>query len=282
MSEFIETMLCNTSNFTSTEFLHINSCTLKRNDISVRIHRPEGRLDHYFLFLLNGTIILNDSKKTVVKENQCIYYMPNDPQDYIIRTTEETPVVESYFIHFCGAVADEILKKAGITETGILSPYNPAEVKRLFESVIRANVSGDDITACGNLMRLISQLSSRRNISSNNSEKNILREAEYIITHFNQKIDFDRCAERCCISRTRFTHIFTAIIGMSPYRLQTMHRIEHARELLAYSNLSVSEVASQCGYSDPLYFSRQFSNVCGSSPSSFRKSEQSKPRTAKE
>lgn len=49
---------------------------------------------------------------------------------------------------------------------------------------------------------------------------------------------------------------------------------EEAKDLLRESRLSIREIASRVGYSDPAHFSRMFRRIGGISPSEFRKLEQ--------
>lgn len=47
-----------------------------------------------------------------------------------------------------------------------------------------------------------------------------------------------------------------------------------ARRLLVETQESISRIAVQVGYNDPLHFSRDFHRAVGLSPSAFRKQEQ--------
>jgi len=47
-------------------------------------------------------------------------------------------------------------------------------------------------------------------------------------------------------------------------------RIEHASELLAKSELSLTEIASTCGFSDQSHFCAHFKKQCGLTPAKFR------------
>lgn len=49
------------------------------------------------------------------------------------------------------------------------------------------------------------------------------------------------------------------------------HRLERAKTLLAYSDMSVTEVAEHLGFGSIHYFSRAFKRHHGVEPSSFRK-----------
>ena len=54
--------------------------------------------------------------------------------------------------------------------------------------------------------------------------------------------------------------------------LQILHErlMLEARRLLAYSSLSVTQVAQSLGYDDAAYFSKFFSRAVGSTPSEYR------------
>jgi AraC-like DNA-binding protein len=47
-------------------------------------------------------------------------------------------------------------------------------------------------------------------------------------------------------------------------------RIEKAKELLAYKDQSVSEIAYRLGYASAAHFSRQFKKIVGVSPSVYK------------
>ncbi len=48
-------------------------------------------------------------------------------------------------------------------------------------------------------------------------------------------------------------------------------RLERARHLLQTTELNVSEIAYQVGFSDPNYFSRAFHDTYGEAPGAMRK-----------
>ncbi|MBF0244397.1 MAG: helix-turn-helix transcriptional regulator, partial [Planctomycetes bacterium] len=58
---------------------------------------------------------------------------------------------------------------------------------------------------------------------------------------------------------------------ISPTNYHREPRIRRARSLLESGDDTIDSVAHQCGYSDPLYFSRVFRRSVGVSPRSYRK-----------
>jgi len=47
-------------------------------------------------------------------------------------------------------------------------------------------------------------------------------------------------------------------------------KLQSSRPLLMRTNLSIKEVAVRCGFENPFYFSRRFSQAFGCSPTAFR------------
>ncbi|MBU1174386.1 MAG: helix-turn-helix transcriptional regulator [Alphaproteobacteria bacterium] len=65
------------------------------------------------------------------------------------------------------------------------------------------------------------------------------------------------------------TRAFRDKIGHTPRRFRELKRMEYAMSLLATGH-SVKQTAARTGYADPLYFSRQFRKLSGTSPSAYR------------
>ena len=141
------------TNFTSEEFLHLNSCGISRytyqdKSLAIRYFRPKGRLDFHLLYLTSGRaeVVVGD-KTFSASAGDFVFYPPNTPQDYTYFISEDSPVNSSFYVHFCGTVAEEITEKAGFKEA-VLLHRESEEVKRLFTAMITANASGDRLSAC--------------------------------------------------------------------------------------------------------------------------------------
>ena len=64
--------------------------------------------------------------------------------------------------------------------------------------------------------------------------------------------------------------LFSEVQGVTLERYAIVHRIEYAKELLCYNQLSNSEIAYQLGYSSPAHFSAQFKQITGMTPTAMR------------
>lgn len=77
-------------------------------------------------------------------------------------------------------------------------------------------------------------------------------------------------AAQAHVTEKHLCRLFARSLGHSPMQTFTLLKLQPARPLLMRTNLSIKEVAERCGFEDPLYFSRRFSQTYGYSPASFR------------
>lgn len=67
------------------------------------------------------------------------------------------------------------------------------------------------------------------------------------------------------------SNLFSSIEGITIEHYYIQQRIERAKELLVYNELTLSEIANQMGYSSVAYLSSQFKKITGLTPSQFKK-----------
>ncbi|MFT3932754.1 MAG: AraC family transcriptional regulator [Chitinophagaceae bacterium] len=70
------------------------------------------------------------------------------------------------------------------------------------------------------------------------------------------------------------SHLFSDVEGITIEKYAILQKIEKIKELLAYDELSLSEIAFQLGYSSTAHLSAQFKKVTGLTPSHFKHSHQ--------
>jgi len=79
----------------------------------------------------------------------------------------------------------------------------------------------------------------------------------------------DELAEAVHVSPAKLRRIFQIARGLSPKAALTKWRVEQAQKLLAHRNLTVTQVASQVGYSTVQRFCAAFKQVSGQTPGEF-------------
>ena len=93
---------------------------------------------------------------------------------------------------------------------------------------------------------------------------------DYITKHYNEDISVKSVSECVHLNPEYFTRLFKKETGMNIKDFITDCRISMAKDLLQHSNLTVSMIASEVGYSSFPHFTSVFKSVTGMTPSQFR------------
>ena len=87
----------------------------------------------------------------------------------------------------------------------------------------------------------------------------------------NAAFSVPQLAESCQMSQTQAYRKIKAITNKTPSQFIRFIRLKKGKTLLENSNLTISEIAYEIGFTDPNYFSRTFQQEFGVSPRDFRK-----------
>jgi AraC family transcriptional regulator len=104
------------------------------------------------------------------------------------------------------------------------------------------------------------------------------RVREYVEAHLDSKLDIHTLARIAEMSAWQFNRSFPKAVGVSPHRYVVQCRLQRARELLATTQLSLTEIALTIGFADQSHFSRRFHGFIGMTPRKFRKAARCTPR----
>ena len=77
-------------------------------------------------------------------------------------------------------------------------------------------------------------------------------------------------AHRAAVSQKHLCRLFQQSLGYSPMKTFRLLKLQLAIGLLSRSNLTISEIGYRCGFENPFYFSRCFSQTYGASPTEIR------------
>src|SRR5512145_2650164 len=82
---------------------------------------------------------------------------------------------------------------------------------------------------------------------------------DYIELHLEKSMTLEELAAVANFSKFHFNRIFHSIVGETPFQFVLRLRLEKAASLiLANKDVSISEIAFKCGFSDISVFSRNF------------------------
>ena len=95
--------------------------------------------------------------------------------------------------------------------------------------------------------------------------------AAYLCEHAREQITLSEVAAHFAVSPSHLSRVFHQETGFGLREYLVHYRIRQACDLLLNSDLSVTQIADQCGFSDSNYFGDAFKKATGLSPREYRK-----------
>lgn len=253
--------------------LIVNCCGLTNMTRPFKTQRLNGREDFYIIYLLSGNLcVLTDKGVEVMKPGQMITYFPHTPCVY--KNRKSAPV-QYYWAHFTGSRAQELLKKCDIYDKEIVGLQSIDEIALDFEHLFQEFSKRQpffDFLSPTILVSIITKTAKSRAEGKNVVRKKLQLAITYIHQNYKKKnISVEYLAGLEHLSTSRFRTIFKETTGLSPKDYILTHKINHAKQLLAQTDISIKEIALETGYTDQLYFSRMFRSKTGYTPSEYKR-----------
>lgn len=186
------------------------------------------------------------------------------------------------WVAFSGEGAISHLREIGVTpERSVIAAADCRQLAGLFRRMRHALASGHapgliDLEASGLLRLMLSELGlanrafiPQEENPQSEQERQLDQAIRWLFVQYPQSVSIDELAKSLGYHRTHLSRMFKQRTGLSPAQFLLRIRMEKAKTLLGQP-LSITEVAASVGYSDPLYFSRQFHKWTGDSPTDYR------------
>ncbi|MXN64661.1 helix-turn-helix domain-containing protein [Stappia sp. GBMRC 2046] len=114
--------------------------------------------------------------------------------------------------------------------------------------------------------------------TGDNAGARLLKRFQALVEHrFTEKHGPSNYADELGVTTAHLTRICREHLGKPASQVLRDRQMLEARRLLAYTQMTVAEVADRLGISDPGYFSRLFSAQMGLSPRAFRQGFTDRP-----
>ncbi|MDD3241094.1 MAG: AraC family transcriptional regulator [Lachnospira sp.] len=216
------------------------------------------------------------------------------PADTLHKTTYlDGKAHERVYIEFTLDYASEIIQAIGLERFENLLYNNfftvPSQfiriVDHIYAMLIREKQHSDSFSECAikNLFQQLLILLMRsfdkpleQNTALISSPVQVLDETiqnamNYISKNFSQNITLDLVAQKLHLNASYFSKKFKSINGFGFKEYLNTIRINHSEKLLLETNLSITEIAFQCGYQNSNYFGDAFKHLNKISPTEFRR-----------
>jgi len=183
---------------------------------------------------------------------------------------------DEQWMGFDGALTERLLRAPFFChKKPVLRVGADEGLKRRFHAlvdVVERDPAGNPFSSAGEIIKLLGLIQERiQSVGSGGRISSVVRIAQNrILAQAAEAIDFAELARELGVSYTTFRRSFKRQTGIAPARFQSAIRINRACDLLAATDLTVSEIANQTGFETVFYFSRAFRKRTGQTPSAYR------------
>lgn len=98
----------------------------------------------------------------------------------------------------------------------------------------------------------------------------VKRMLDYFHSHYQESISVEQLAKQANICKRECQRDFKKVLGLTPSQYFEQYRLAMSLRLLTESSCSIIEIADQCGFQSPSYFTKLFREKYGVTPTAFR------------
>lgn len=263
------------SNVSRTEVdLSVNCCgeCVMRTEWGSAIGRSQKvmRRDYYLIYALGGDMVGTVGSESVrLREGDVICIRPGTP--YLFGSLLPMQEWTHYFwIHFTGFDAERTVTRSGLECNRVYSSCRYDEIYPFYEKLFaefRTRPEDFEYNAALLLRSVLYTISSSRRERGGRLDISL----RYIHTHLRYEISVEQLAAMEYLGVSRYRELFTQETGVAPLEYVTRLRIERAKDLLARTEMQISEVGESVGYVTRHYFQTLFKRRTGLTPGEYRK-----------
>lgn len=235
------------------------------------------RLSEYqlcFVFSGEGVVEFAPRKPVALSQGKLLLLAPGEW--HRCRPNPETGW-GTLWIGFGGKMARSIVRSVFHREGSVVLPVAKAKefgaaAMRLVNQMLKFG-ERRPLSSAGDLMGLLGRIAEEDfdNEASVTTSASIRQAQASIVRRACETIDFVELAKSVGMSYDRFRHQFAEVTGFSPLQFQLTERIRVAKNLVANTNLPISDIARRTGFSSAAYFARSFKAAAKLSPIDYRK-----------
>ena len=167
--------------------------------------------------------------------------------------------------------------KSGVFELlvnirNITKELNPGYENTSFDSAFSLLVGTQEISVIQDFLTnvLVECAAAVASVKEQRENPLVKKIIDYIDQNMSRNYSLEDVAATVGVSPFYMSKLFKEEMGETFINYVTDRRLDRTKKLLVETDLSIKEIAGQTGYSDQNYFSRQFKNKFGISPTDFR------------
>jgi AraC family transcriptional regulator len=101
-------------------------------------------------------------------------------------------------------------------------------------------------------------------------QSQLQRVMDYMKANLTQDLSILELATLTRMSESHFSRSFKQSIGIAPYQYLMQQRVERAKQLLKQHEISISDVALDCGFANQTHLTKVFRQITGVTPKAYQ------------
>lgn len=236
-----------------------------------KINRPEGRADWLLFYVAKESETFYLDTRIEAPAGSFLIYKPHERQEHVYLGNK---TAEFYYIHF---TAPYDFDPFGLNTSTVYFTKHSPSITNCFEEIISEVQLKQPCYEQICIFRLLEvmNLLKRKLIHMHSTHTEHIHKIGFVTQLMHREYEVNRSledfAEMCQMSKYHFLRVFEEITGSTPIAYRNLIRMEHARELLENTGMSVKEISESLGFESPAYFCDAFKKENKVSPTGYRK-----------
>ena len=221
------------------------------------------------VFTEKGTFyMVLDGKEYTVPENHLIFISPNQLHDCY---SEDSSVVHCFvFSNDFSPLFHSIMKGKEFD----CPVFDFSDNTRILEELMSVNPL-KSLKICGLLNTMLGSLLDKGSLipkrKSNINYDKLYLIIKYVSSNFKEDIHLSDMAKELGYHEKYLSSAIRSLTGTNFRNFLAMYRIDYAKRILPESRCTISEIATQCGFSSINTFNRMFIAITGMTPTEYKK-----------
>ena len=256
--------------------LFVNNCGLQiLNNVESHL-KMYSWFTYHILYITEGIgYVTIDGKRIKTFAGDLIFFLPGQYREYDFYRNVQS---KSYYVFFNGDDCENIARSLKLDTRNIYSIGIDRSLSKLFDNLIDEFNSKNrhyEYMCHSHMLAIMTAIA--RKVSEapheqSEARKRINEVCKYVYENYSKITSISELAQLCHLSESRFSHLFSETMKISPKNYLLRARIEAAKEMLANTDYSIGQISESVGLHDQNYFSRTFKRLTSITPTEYRKS----------
>ncbi len=177
------------------------------------------------------------------------------------------------WFHFDGVNAGSFYKELSVLYNSIVVSKNSSEIVNRIYKIYNYYKSGKkfpEAIQSAYIARILGEFFTTPWMAVSDNDSMVDKVVNHIEENYEQELSVRELSKVAGLSEFYFSRIFKKQTGFTIHEYIIKTRVVNAKELLRSTNLSLREIAYQCGFSNESSFCNTFKRITDMTPGSFR------------